>query len=205
MFLGLENFRMVSQMFDPRVVYTSVKKKAGHTSGSYSKKNLLQIGIHELTFKTVEMRKTRNGGQMLYVQIYKKPDYYYLDDNEKVSYNTIDCYHVASNYGSDKPTKWYDRFTTDMSLGCLMGLAEKFVCKPVFKAVVGLRQLEVIKDGVRVLDGFGNGVYRWENFIESVCRVDDDVGLNNDDYFRLFQYIEFPKPKVIEDEIEVPF
>ena len=101
MFLSLESYNQLALMFDPRIL---------------QKKTLIPIGVHELTIKEAEMRKTKNGGDMLVISIVKPRDIFYHDDVEKVTYHPIDCYHVASRYGTDSIEDWYTLFTSMMSL-----------------------------------------------------------------------------------------
>ena len=90
-----------------------------------------------------------------------------------------------------------------MRMGVLEMLHGKLIKKPKFKAVIGLRQREKMFDGQPMLDGWGRKTYTWENFIESVHRIDDDIELVNEDYLRLFQYKEL-KTEIVKPK-EIPF
>lgn len=205
MFLTDENFLFVNEMLKPRLGVRYFKKKrpkeGQENEKSRHKKSLIQIGVHVLSVSECEFRKTKSQGDMLFVSFSKKKDVYF-DNSEPVSYLPIDCYHVASRSGYSI-TRWYDRFTVDMKLEVLEELHSKLIKKPKFKAVVGLRQKEKMFEGQPMLDGWGRKTYVWENFIESVHRVDEEIELVNEDYLRLFQYKEIEttvvKPK------EIPF
>ena len=200
MFLTDDNSFFVTEMLKPRlgVRYFKSKKK---DEKSKHKKSLVQIGVHVLTIHECEFRKTKTQGDMLFVSLIKKKDVYF-DDGEPVSYLPIDCYHVASRSG-DVITRWFDRFTSDMRMDVLEMLHGKLIKKPKFKAVIGLRQREKMFDGQPMLDGWGRKTYTWENFIESVHRIDDDIELVNEDYLRLFQYKEL-KTEIVKPK-EIPF
>ena len=205
MFLTDDNSFFVSEMLKPRLGVRYFKKKrpkeGQENDKSKHKKSLIQIGVHTLSVHECEFRKTKNQVDMIFVSFAKKKCAYF-DDGEPVSYLPIDCYHVASRRG-DSITIWFDRFTSDMKLDVLEKLYDKLIKKPKFKAVIGLRQREKMFDGQPMLDGWGRKTYTWENFIESVHRVDEDIYLVNDDYLRLFQYKEL-KTEIVKPK-EIPF
>lgn len=190
MFLSIESYNQLALMFDPRIL---------------QKKILIPIGVHELTIKEAEMRKTKNGGDMLVISIVKPRDVFYHDDVDKVTYRPIGCYHVASRYGTDSIEDWYTRFTSKMSLNALQRAYDKFSKKPKFKAVVGIQQRPIEKLGSQLLDGHNRPVYMWESFIESVHRLDSEVVLGNDDYVRLFKYVDLNPQPIEVKQVNIPF
>ena len=166
---------------------------------------IIPCGVHTLKCTRCEW-KTGKHKQYLYIELWKKPEYNHYA-KEKVSYGKIKLFHIPCYTNSDTQEKWYNRFTSTLPYEFLEHLRIRLSEHPSFNAVVGRREVERARSSV-----YGNIYdYYWENFIESVHHVSENVELTNDDYLRLFQPIYNKKNnKPIDNEFtptgeEAPF
>ena len=95
-FLGEEKRAMLNRMFGGKRVGSELK---------------VEIGLQWLRLRRKEIKETKNGGWMICLSFYKSPKEF-PQLRSKVSYSTIDCYHILQPYKTESfKDNWYKKFT----------------------------------------------------------------------------------------------
>lgn len=194
-FLNDDNLKHIWYPFYPRATWH-------RTTKSISKKSLIPIGVHELEIKSVVEQKTKKGGRKVELHIYKEPDFFREEDNDKkspdesgkCSYDTIRCTHVPSYRPQGKlGNEWYKHFTMCLSNKDLDTMMTWDGQKKRFIGVVMHRQEHVqeLKNGIYVnkVGVFDEPVVYWETILLSVHKLGEEVKINN--YYDLFKPIRY--------------
>jgi hypothetical protein len=145
-----------------------------------SGKYYIPIGPQILTLKSFEERKTKNGKDMLVIDLYKPPESR-SNKQSKLSFKPIKCFHIVGR-GGDLSSEWFKPFTVSLSRKQLELLKTKKGSK--FKGVVRQRVKHIVKDG-QLQHSMGGPARYVECEVVSVHGIDEDVDVN---YFELFSF-----------------
>jgi hypothetical protein len=127
-FLSIENREKLNKLFGAHKANGKLK---------------IELGLQELILKKKEKKKTKNGGEMIVLSFWKAPvDFPSL--KTKMSYLTIDCYHILQHKAFGKfKDYWYQKFTTclDESQFAVINKGETYLC------LIGHEEKMFEKDG----------------------------------------------------------
>lgn len=165
MYLTGGRINVVHEYMYPYVCYEKKQKKL-----------LVPIGENELKLKDVVKKKTKTGGLMYEVKLWKPPG--------DLPYKHISCYHIIGSRGSGV---WYSSFTTNQSERTMIELKKKK--GSWFKALISHKLEYFVKDGQRLKHErgrkYGEDIIVRKPEILRVCSMDDDIGYY--DYFDLIK------------------
>lgn len=150
----------------------------------------IEIGWQMLELKTIEKKKTKNGGEMMVLKWWKAPAEF-EELKGKISYSTIDCYHILQrkSYGTFEDN-WFKSFTTCLEESQFgdINKGSKWMCLVMQEEQLIEKQGEVVtyEKGNRA----GEDVVRVIPKIIEIHPEDYDTSERKLDYLKLYKTLK---------------